>query len=463
MREIIFRLLGLTLLSLLPIAPLVYFSSLQLLGIKHESSYFAVWCVTVWFIPLALLLPNFIRNQMRITAIDVMFCLVSVLLAVHLTLFTLEAGVRDWALLVTFWIGPYAAARLVSVQDIMRFLKILSGITLTVSAATIAWQISMQLTVGDNLRPVMLGVNHGVHIVALALGIFVAIQASGAFEKKSTATWTRPIIAALVAAELVLLGARGVVMATIATGLLMVLAPARDGRRGRIAVFAAILVGATLALTLNNVARDFMVRAYLPLEQPAGAGVPRETLEQRAGAGVPKETLEQPAGTSVPRESVKQLSKEECNQLNKIVDSTPIRLWLVQQGFSLFQSRRVFGIGLENYGAYTCRGAFPHSTILQAFVETGAIGGIAYVLMLGAATFSLIVLVIDRLLYTGRTASAVLALLLFFLILDQFYGRISLSSTVGLVLGFSATLVTRSNHPYLRGWRIGSSENLSVT
>jgi hypothetical protein len=455
MTGIIFQSLGLTLLSLLPIASLVYFSSLQLLGINHESSYFAVWSVTVWFIPLALLLPNFIRRQMRITAIDLMFCLVSVLLAVHLKVFTLDAGLRDWALLVTFWIGPYAAARLVSVQDITRFLKILGAITLTVSAATIAWQISMQLTMGDNLRPVMLGVNHGVLIVALALGIFVAIQAGSASEKNSTATWTRTIIAALVTAELVVLGARGVVIATIATGLLMVLAPIREGRRGRIAVFAAVLVGATLALILDNVARDFMVRAYLPLEQPAGAGIPSEIVK----AGVPEESVK----AGVPRESVKQVSKEECDQLNKMVDSTPIRLWLIREGFLLFQDTPVFGIGLENYAAYTCPGSFPHSTILQAFVEMGAVGGIAYVLMLGAATFSLIVVAIDRLLYTSRTAIVVLALLSFFIILDQLYGRIPLSSTVGLFLGFSATLVTRSDHPYLRGWHIRSSEKLSVT
>jgi hypothetical protein len=454
MTGIIFQSLGLTLLSLLPIASLVYFSSLQLLGINHESSYFAVWSVTVWFIPLALLLPTFIRRQMRITAIDLMFCLVSVLLAVHLKVFTLDAGLRDWALLVTFWIGPYAAARLVSAQDVTRFLKILGAITLTVSAATIAWQISMQLTMGDNLRPVMLGVNHGVLIVALALGIFVAIQAGGASEKNSTVTWTRTIIAALVTAELVVLGARGVVIATIATGFLMVLIPARDGRRGRIAVFAAILVGATLALILDNVARDFMVRAYLPLEQAAGAGIPTESVK----AGVPIESMK----AGVPRESMKQVSKEKCDQLNKMVDSTPIRLWLIREGFSLFQDAPVFGIGLENYAAYTCPGSFPHSTILQAFVEMGAIGGIAYVLMLGAATFSLIVLAIDRLLYASRTAIVVLALLSFFIILDQFYGRISLSSTIGLFLGFSATLVARSDHPYLRGWHIRSSEKLSV-
>lgn len=441
----IFQLLGLTLLSLLPIASLVYFSSLQLLGINHESSYFAVWSIIVWFIPLALLLPNFINRQMRITAIDVMFCLVSVLLAVHLKVFTLDAGLRDWVLLVTFWIGPYAAARLVSVQDITRFLKILGAITLTVSAATIVWQISMQLTVGNNLRPLMLGVNHGVLIVALALGMSVTIQASGASEKKSNATWTRPIIAALVTAELVVLGARGVVIAIIASGLLMVLAPARDGRRGRIAVFAAILIGATLALVLNNVARDFMVRAYLPLEQPAGAGIPIESVT-----------------AGVPRESVKQVSKEECDKLSKMVDSTPIRLWLIREGFLLFQDTPVFGIGLDNFAAYTCPGSFPHSTILQAFVEMGAIGGIAYVLMLGAATLSLIVLAIDRFLPTSRTAIVVLALLSFFMILDQFYGRIPLSSTIGLFLGFSAALVARSDPPYLRGWHIRSSEKLSV-
>ncbi|MDA9389912.1 hypothetical protein WN73_04050 [Bradyrhizobium sp. CCBAU 45394] len=379
---------------------------------------------------------------MTITAIDVMFCLVSVLLAVHLKVFTLAAGLRDWVLLVTFWIGPYAAARLVSVQDITRFLKILGAITLTVSAATIAWQISMQLTVGNNLRPLMLGINHGVLIVALALGMFVTIQASGASEKKSSATWMRPIIAALVTAELVVLGARGVVIAIIASSLLMVLAPVRDGRRGRIAAFAAILIGASLALILNNVARDFMVRAYLPLEQPAGAGIPTESLK-----------------ADVPRESVKQVSKEECDKLSKMVDSTPIRLWLIREGFSLFQDTPVFGIGFDNFAAYTCPGSFPHSTILQAFVEMGAIGGIAYVLMLGAATFSLIVLAIDR---TSRSAIVVLALLSFFIILDQFYGRIPLSSTIGLFLGFSATLVTRSDLPYLRGWHIRSSEKLWV-
>lgn len=425
------RSLSLIVLGLLPVASLVYFISLQFLGINHESSYFAVWSVAVWFIPLALLLPNFVRRQVSITAIDVAFCLVSVLLAVHLKVFTLHAGLRDWALLVTFWIGPYAAARLVSAPDITRFLKILGAITLTVSAAAIAWQFSLQLTAGDNLRPVMLGLNHGVLIVALALGMSVVIQASGASGKGSIATWTRPMIAALVTAALVVLGARGVVIATIATALLMVLAPNRDGRRGRIVVFAAILVGATLALILNHVARDFMVRTYLPLEPPAGAGVP--------GLG--------------------RVSREECDQLNKMVDSTPIRIWLFQRGFLLFQETPVFGIGLENFAAYTCPGSFPHSTILQAFVEMGAVGGIAYVLLLGTAIFLLIALTTNRLPCTSRPAIVVLALLLFFIVLDQFYGRILLSSTAGLLLGFSASLATRSEHPHLRGWPIRNSEN----
>lgn len=431
MSGVLLRSLSLTLLSLLPIASLVYFLSLQLLGINHESSYFAVWSVAVWLIPLALLLPNFIRRQVSITAIDVTFCLVSVLLAVHLKVFTLHAGLRDWALLVTFWIGPYAAARLVSAQDITRFLKILAAITLTVSAAAIAWRFSLELTAGDNLRPVMLGLNHGVLIVAVALGISVLIQASGASGKYSIATWTRPMIAALVTAALVVLGARGVVIATIATALLMVLAPTRDGRRERIVVFAAILVGATLSLILNHVARDFMVRTYLPLEPPAGAGVP----------------------------DLGRVSQEECDHLNKMVDSTPIRVWLFQKGFLLFQETPVFGIGLENFAAHTCPGSFPHSTILQAFVEMGAVGGIAYVLLLATATFSLIGLAIDRLPCTSRPAIVVLALLSFFIILDQFYGRILLSSTASLLLGFSASLVTRSEHPHLRGWPIRNSAN----
>ncbi|MBR0779574.1 O-antigen ligase family protein [Bradyrhizobium diazoefficiens] len=427
----VLHLLGLTLLSLLPIASLVYFLSLQLLGIDHDSLYFAVWSVAVWFIPLALLLPNFVRRQMSITAIDVAFCLVSVLLAVHLKVFTLHAALRDWVLLVTFWIGPYAAARLVSAQDITRFLRILGAITLTVSAAAIAWQFSLQLTAGDNLRPAMLGLNHGVLIVAVALGMSAVIQASAASGDNSIVTWAKPMIAALVTAALVMLGARGVVIATLATGLLMVLAPTRDGRRERVVVFAAILVGATLALILNDVARDFMVRVYLPLEPPAGAGVP--------GLG--------------------RVSQEACDQLKKMVDSTPIRIWLFQRGLLLFQEAPAFGIGLENFAAYTCPGSFPHSTILQAFVEMGAVGGIAYVLLLAIATFSLIGLAIGRLPCTSRPAIVVLALLSFFIILDQFYGRILLSSAAGLFLGFSASLVTRSEHPHLRGWPIRNSEN----
>lgn len=440
MSGVLLRSLSLTLLSLLPIASLVYFLSLQLLGINHESSYFAVWSAAVWFIPLALLLPNFIRRQVSITAIDVTFCLVSVLLAVHLKVFTLHADLRDWALLVTFWIGPYAAARLVSTQDITRILKILGAITLTVSAAAITWLFSLQLTAGDNLRPVMLGLNHGVLIVAVALGISVVIQVGGASGKYSIATCRRPMIAALLTAALVVVGARGVVIATIATTFLMVLAPSRDGRHGRIVVFAAILVGATLALMLNHVARDFMVRTYLPLEPPAGAGVPG-------------------LGRDSPVPGFGRDSREECDQLNKMVDSTPIRIWLFQRGFLLFQETPVFGIGLENFAAYTCPGSFPHSTILQAFVEMGAVGGIAYVLLLGTAIFLLIGLTMNRLPCTSRPAIVVLALLSFFIILDQFYGRILLSSTAGLLLGFSASLVTRSEHPHLRGWPIRNFEN----
>jgi hypothetical protein len=79
--------------------------------------------------------------------------------------------------------------------------------------------------------------------------------------KKSTATGRGSILAALVTAELVVLGRAASLwrpLHRLANGT----NPARDGCRGRIVVFAAILVGATLALTLNNVARDFMVRLF---------------------------------------------------------------------------------------------------------------------------------------------------------------------------------------------------------
>ncbi len=425
--------LAIRIAALLPVAPLIYFFALQASGIDHRPAYFAAWSVLVWVVPLALLMPGALRRGLILTPVDLLFAVFSILLVLHLSFFTLEASVRHWVLLATFWAGPYAAARLIPAARLETFLTTIGLVTFIIAVGSIAWQLWMQLTVGSNVRPMLLGVVHGAHLVALALGIFVVLASSGVM---AMTLWTTCAVAALATAQLVLLGSRGVFMAVMAGGIVMVLAPVNDRRIARAMVFAAILSGAALTMTLNSVARDFLVRAYVPIEQPIGAGIP-----------------------SVSKE-VAGLSAEECDRLSKLVDSTPIRIWLFRQGLALAQEYPVAGIGLENYAAYTCPGAFPHSTVLQSFVELGAFGGLVFALLLIVAALSTALAALDRrsALPLARAGIGTFALLAFFVLLDQFYGRLLLSSTIAMTLGIAATIAAQSDRRVIRSWLPRRSE-----
>jgi O-antigen ligase len=116
---------------------------------------------------------------------------------------------------------------------------------------------------------------------------------------------------------------------------------------------------------------------------------------------------------------------------------------MYREAAAMFLENPVMGVGADRFGELSCIGPgwFPHSTILQAFAELGALGG---GLLVGLLAFAAVTQV--RPLLSVRSVADwpinafVLALFATFLVADQIYGNYFMAVGVSLMLGVTASL-----------------------
>lgn len=143
----------------------------------------------------------------------------------------------------------------------------------------------------------------------------------------------------------------------------------------------------------------------------------------------------------VERTSNPVLGPDSCRAVDRGINSLAIRWTLYQEAWAIFLRSPVWGVGATSFGRYSCAGemGFPHSTILQSFVELGMVGGLLYCGLLVIAFFSLLRKAF-RNTKTSLAAQLTLSLLVMYLLADQLYGNYFMAAGSYFLIGVAAAM-----------------------
>jgi len=139
-----------------------------------------------------------------------------------------------------------------------------------------------------------------------------------------------------------------------------------------------------------------------------------------------------------------------CKPIVDGVNSIAIRRILYQEAIDLSLQHLQLGVGATNFGHHSCGGvgAYPHSSILQAFAELGVLGGGA---LLTLFVYSFASLVYASLLCKSNNNDHVfwLGLIAFFGLADQIYGNYFMSVGPFFLFGVVAGICMRSGKSFV--------------
>jgi hypothetical protein len=128
-----------------------------------------------------------------------------------------------------------------------------------------------------------------------------------------------------------------------------------------------------------------------------------------------------------------------CSMFVDHNNSIAIRKALARDALFLIPTSGPFGTGLNSFMALSCIGQYEvHNSFLQAIVEFGWIGGIAFVLLVALAGWRLVPML------ENDEARFVLCCLVYVFLLDLAYGHVSRDISLFLFLGYASGLRVKS-------------------
>ena len=145
-----------------------------------------------------------------------------------------------------------------------------------------------------------------------------------------------------------------------------------------------------------------------------------------------KEYLPVPSSSSVPILN-HDLSVPSCSLKVNMRNSVAIRKALWGDALYLIPQASWFGFGLDRFMKLSCMESEIHTSVLQAVVEFGWIGGLLLVALIFSAGFSLLLIA-----KCGRTTRFVACAFTFVCIMSVAHGRISRDMLLFAMLGVSA-------------------------
>lgn len=236
---------------------------------------------------------------------------------------------------------------------------------------------------------------------------------------------------------LVIVVARGSSIAVALTAiLLMKLIQGLRRRKILLSIYLTVVVTVSFSL-LPAQQSDF----YLRLKTIASTDT-EKTFSTVTDGRVVVPTLPSRVGDESQARS---LYDSRCQPLVAGYNSVAIRRILYQEAIELFVHHPSDGVGATNFGKYSCagEGAYPHSTVLQAFAELGVAGGGLF-LSLIAISLSQLWRIQSSSPVVANEATLLLALLVFFTISDQIYGSYFMAATSFFLFGVTASFSLRS-------------------
>lgn len=420
-------LVGASILGVVPVVQSFYFLVIHVVDMPHNRTLFIAIMVAVWLVPLCLFVVAK-RSLPNPTAADFAFFALICVLFANLLLVSEGASVRDYGQLAVFVVGPYVAARLLPAGSTRPFLFCLLACCISIMAYAFAF-LMIVIGVGEDLfRPMILGINHGLHLVGLALLIIVAYASVRVADTSGFGQRMFFGLAGVLAFSLLLLlSSRG--MASIAFMVAALAAVA--AMPGRVAVvrgvfLVGLVISATTIFSSNDASQQFAASA-VPGGDAFSAAI---AFTGEPGSGTEAFTGEPGSGT-------------ECNTFINSNNSTSIRLALYSRAVDLFMANPLLGVGLRNYDRHFCAETFPHSTLLQVASELGILG-----LTTAIAVVAIVFIGLMRHAWAvrhrgGGEAFSLAVLLVGVLAVDQIYGELLLMAPTAVVLGASVAWIAQ--------------------
>lgn len=385
------------------LAILISYSALLILGFGFSGSQGnrIATGLLLFGLPLLLFLLSF-RNGLRIQSPDFIFAgfLIAVLLSFLVN--PVEPNSTKEYLLLVASLAGYLACRPMVAEDaavVRSAFERVTAVIVLVGAVFTAAEIFNQWD-GPPGRPLVLGFNAAGTYFMMSLGFLIlALVTVDEPRPKRTAA-----ISALIFLPTVIFAAAMVrfTFIALAGSLFVAMILAERGKRWHV-----VAIGFTifLAVVVGLSARHKTAMMY------AGYAV-EKTVEARTGA---------PGASEMP----------SCSLTVNMRNSIAIRKALARDAIYLLPTAGLVGTGLDSFMRFSCIKAHQvHISILQATVEFGWLGGISFVLLIGAALY--------RLFFIAKQNGAVrfiLCSLVFAVLLSLAHGRVSRDSALFALIG----------------------------
>ena len=384
-------------LGFFPLGQTVYFLLVDQLGLPLRPGVFGVFAAILLLVPMLALITHR-TSAVRLNQIDIVVLLLFALMIGNLAFRTIGPTLRDTILLALLVIGPYLAGRLVTPSLMRPFLYGLLAACLATAIYTFGFVASLLDSLETVIRPKILGIDHGVHLVGIAGAFLICFITASIDTPKQT--WKRIalyILASMSIASLLVLSSRGMTLIVATTVVMSIFFFPRRGLRHRAILLLCLALSAYATLSVSPATMAFLSRA-IPGDLDGVALL-------------------------------------DCAALLNSNNSADIRMAFYRTAIDLFLAHPLFGVGLFNFAENFCPTTFPHSTLLQIAAETGLMGLILTGLLLyrlSVQSFTAIRHLDDS---APKDSLVLLALLICSLGIDQLYGSLSSMASSMTLLG----------------------------
>lgn len=384
-------------LGFFPLGQTVYFLLVDQLGLPLRPGMFGVFVAILLLVPMLALMTHR-TSSIRLNQIDIVVLLLFAVMIGNLAFRTIGPTLRDALLLALLVIGPYMAGRLVTPTLMRPFLYGLLTACLATAIYTFGFVASLLDSLETVIRPMILGIDHGVHLVGIAGAFLICVIAACIDAPRQK--WqgiALYILASMSIASLLVLSSRGMALVAFTTVVISIFIFPRRGFSQRVILLLCLALSAYVTLSASPATMSFLAQA-LPGDLDGVALL-------------------------------------DCATLLGLGNSTDIRMALYGQAIDLFLAHPLFGIGLFNFAESFCPTTFPHSTLLQIAAETGLIGLVLTGLLLyrlSVQSFTAIRHLDDS---APKDGLVLLALLICSLGIDQLYGSLSSMAASMTLLG----------------------------
>jgi len=383
---------------------------------------------------------------LRVQTVDLLFACFVILLLLSLMIHENRGQERYLQFLPFFVVFPYLAGRLCSSETIKQFIFGYVWITWGALILIAPWLLErLNDSVPPELRPYIFGVGQtSIYAGQLVGGVLTLLVSYLLLQRNwGVLRWAMAGLMFLLVTSLIILTARGPLMTALAT-IAIALATASWARPRQRALMAGWLAACVVLAIVALPPRyaGFFVQGM--------SGAVKEVKSDEAYFFAlylhkdRRHIQDQDVWTEYkgPLQGCITLANKGA-----AVGSWGARVWLYREALEQFISSHGRGVGVGGFGERVCgdSGLSPHSTLLQAFVELGLLGGAAFLAIIVWTTHYLWTALRSTSVGMRAIASLLASLWCFYVLFDQVNGHYLANAGFFLLTGACAALRDESS------------------